>query len=67
MAEVYPALWKHAYASEGRTPDPHDAYTVATWLQQADRDGRLELALNPNLSPSERAGARVEGWILGVG
>src|ERR1700704_4154412 len=41
IAEAYPALWKHAYAREGRTPDQHDAYTVAAWLQQGDREGRL--------------------------
>jgi hypothetical protein len=67
VAEVYPALWKHAYAPEDRTPDQHDAYTVATWLRQADRDGRLQDALHPKLSPPERGIAQVEGWILGVG
>ena len=67
VAEVYPALWKHAYAPENRTPDQHDAYTVATWLRQADLDGRLQDALQPNLSPPERGIAEVEGWILGVG
>ena len=67
IAEVYPALWKHAYAPDDRTPDQHDAYTVATWLRQADQDGRLHDALHPNLSLTERAIAQVEGWILGVG
>jgi hypothetical protein len=67
IAEVYPALWKHAYAPEGRTPDQHDAFAIATWLSQADRDGRLETALNPELRPAERTVAGVEGWILGVG
>ena len=67
IAEVYPALWKHAYAPEGRTPDQHDAYTIATWFRQADRDGRLETAFNPELRPAERTVAGVEGWILGVG
>lgn len=67
VAEVYPRLWKHAYAQEDRTPDQHDAYTVATWLRDADRDGRLQAALNPDLSPPLRAVAQVEGWILGVG
>ena len=67
MVEVYPALWKHAYAPEGRTGDQHDAYAVATWLRQADRDGRLQAAMNPNLTGAERTVATVEGWILGVG
>jgi hypothetical protein len=67
VAEVYPALWKHAYAPEKRTPDQHDAYAVATWLREADRDGRLKTALQPEISPTESAIAQVEGWILGVG
>ena len=67
VAEVYPALWKHAYPAEDRTPDQHDAYAVAYWLREADRDGRLRVALNPNLMPHERSVAEVEGWILGVG
>jgi hypothetical protein len=67
VAEVYPALWKHAYAPGDRTPDQHDAYTVATWLREADRDGRLLAAMQPDLSPPLRGIAQVEGWILGVG
>src|SRR5574337_1953655 len=67
VVEVYPALWKHVFAPEGRTSDQHDAYTVATWLRQADRDGQLRIALKPTLSPAELAVADVEGWILGVG
>lgn len=67
VAEVYPSLWRHAYAQEERTPDQHDAYTVATRLREADRDGRLAAALSPALTPLQRAVAQVEGWILGVG
>lgn len=67
IAEVYPALWKRDYPSQGRTPDQHDAYAVASWLRQADRDDRLRAALNPDLTEEERRAAGVEGWILGVG
>jgi hypothetical protein len=67
VVEVYPARWNRAYAPEGRTGDQHDAYTVANWLRQADRDGRLQAALTPNLTDAERTLAGVEGWILGVG
>jgi hypothetical protein len=67
LAEVYPALWKRAYPDEGLTPDQHDAYAVAAWLRDADRDGRLQSALEPALAGHERAVAQeVEGWILGV-
>jgi hypothetical protein len=66
IAEVYPALWSHSFAREGRTGDQHDAYTIAAWLSRADLDGRLPALLKPNLRPHERAVAQVEGWILGV-
>jgi hypothetical protein len=66
IAEVYPALWSRDFAPEGRTGDQHDAYSIAAWLSQADRDGRLGEFLQPNLTPSERPTALFEGWILGV-
>ncbi len=66
IAEVYPALWSRGLASEGRTSDQHDAFSIAAWLSRADRDGSLAAFLNPDLSPPERTRARVEGWILGV-
>jgi hypothetical protein len=67
LVEVCPSLWKRAYPTEGRTAHQHDAYSVATWLHQADRDGRLVPALSPALTGNERTVAQVEGWILGVG
>jgi hypothetical protein len=68
VAEVYPALWEHAYPRQDRTPDQHDAYAVASWLRDADREGRLHRALRPCLEPREFVIAqKVEGWILGVG
>jgi hypothetical protein len=66
IAEVYPALWSRSFAPERRTSDQHDAYSIAAWLQRADHDGSLATLLNPNLTPSERKEAQVEGWILGV-
>ncbi len=67
VAEVYPALWKHAFATEERNADQHDAYSVAAWLRQADFDGQLAKFLSPSLTPQERTVAEVEGWILGIG
>ena len=66
IVEVYPALWSSDFATEGRKPDQHDAYSVAKWLSSADRDGRLAKCLKPNLTALERNMAEVEGWILGV-
>lgn len=66
IAEAYPALWSQGFANEGRTGDQHDAYCIAAWLSRADRDGSLQVLLSPELSPTERAQAQVEGCILGV-
>jgi len=66
LLEVYPSLWRHAFARKGRTSHQHDAYTIAAWMRQADLDRTLEGFLTPDLEPEERARARVEGWILGV-
>ena len=67
LVEAYPRLWNHAFPREDRTGDQHDAYTVTAWLQQSDRNGSLQAALNPELTPPERTIAKVEGWIIGVG
>ncbi len=66
IVEAYPSLYKHGFAPEGRTPDQHDAYSIAAWMQQVDLDGQLPKFLSPNLTPPERGVAEVEGWILGV-
>ncbi len=66
IAEVYSALWSRSFAMEGRTGDQHDAFSIAAWLSRADRDGSLGTFLNPQLTPSEREVATVEGWILGM-
>jgi hypothetical protein len=63
VAEVYPALWSRGFASEGRTRDQHDAFSIAAWLARADRDDPLAGFLKPDLPPAERAVAQVEGWI----
>ncbi len=67
IAEVYPALWKHAFPVEDRNGDQHDAFSVVAWMQQADRNGLLHRHFDPILTPHDRAVAGVEGWILGVG
>lgn len=66
IAEVYPAWWSRGFAHEERGPDQHDAYSVAAWMHQADRDGSLARFLRPALTQTERTVAEVEGWILGV-
>jgi hypothetical protein len=66
IAEAYPALYKRRFSREDRTPDEHDAWSVAAWLQEADRRGILDNYFIPPLSLPERKQAELEGWILGV-
>ena len=64
--EIYPSLWSRNYPQEERTPDQHDAFVAATWLQQVDQNGSLDQFLKPELLPGEYHAIQVEGWILGV-
>jgi hypothetical protein len=41
VVEIYPSLWKHTVPAHKRTPDQHDAFAVASWLNEADRSGQL--------------------------
>jgi hypothetical protein len=66
VLEAYPAVYKKDYPAGDLTPDQHDAFSVAQWLKDADRDGRLAEALLPSLSTEEQRLAAIEGWILGV-
>jgi len=66
IAEVYPALWSRSFPNDGRTPDQHDAFSIASFLSRADRDSSLSALLRPDLTPAELTVAKVEGWILGV-
>ncbi len=66
ICEIYPALYKRRFPKEDRTTDEHDAWSVAAWLQEADRRGILDQYFSPPLTLSERKQAKLEGWILGV-
>ncbi|MBI5093544.1 MAG: hypothetical protein HZB26_14015 [Candidatus Hydrogenedentes bacterium] len=66
ITEVYPSLWSQSFARENHTSDQHDAYSVATWLRNADLDSSLSKFLNPSLTSQDRAVAHIEGWIPGI-
>ncbi len=66
LAEVHPRLWKGLYEAEGLTPAQQNAFAVASWLRDADMDGRMGAALCPALAPAVAATGQVEGWILGA-
>lgn len=71
IAEVYPRLCRDQLAPApdtpaGLTPDQHDAWAVARWIQQSDLEGTLAQQFCPSLTNEEKARAAIEGWILGV-
>jgi hypothetical protein len=66
IVEVYPALFKNRYRSTDLTADALDAFAVAQWLKDTDKNGFLEHYFAPPLTPEQRKLAQLEGWILGV-
>jgi hypothetical protein len=66
VAEVYPSLWRRNFPVEGRTPDQHDAYSIAAWMRNTDCEGHLREFFHPHLTLEERLQAQIEGWILGI-
>lgn len=66
IAEVYPSVWSRSFPRASRTPDQHDAWSVAQWMRLADLDESLSRFFAPELSADDRAAALAEGWILGV-
>ena len=68
MAEIYPSL-RIAEQRAGEVKDAAQVRTIARWLRELDRKGRLSAYLEgpPDLSQDERRRVeQEEGWILGV-
>jgi hypothetical protein len=63
VAELYPSLFRCRYPSAGRSPDEHDAWSVAACMRKSDHRGTLARYLDPPLTPEERSQATPEGWI----
>lgn len=66
IAEVYPTLWRHQFPLPSATGDQQDAFAVASWLRESDRNGLLTKCWHPQMLERERSVASIEGWILGV-
>lgn len=66
VVEVYPSLWSGEHPREDRTPDQHDAWSVASWLRAKDLHGELAGFFKPPIREDARSAAEIEGWILGV-
>jgi|SRR5581483_1835417 len=66
IAEVYPSLWSRTFPVAGRTPDQHDAFVICEWMRREDAKATLTQFFTPEMQPTERKTAEVEGWILGI-
>ena len=70
VVEVYPALWNRPYRQDsdrlGLNSHQRDAYSVARWMSETDRNGVLGQYFGPNLDDGQRIQAWREGWIFGV-
>ena len=66
IVEVYPALFKNRYRSTDLIGDALDAFAVAQWLKETDKNGFLEHYFAPPLTTEQRILAQLEGWIFGV-
>ena len=65
VVEVYPRIWKGEVVSKGNTDHRKDAYVIARWMWEADKDDRLRECFRPNLTEEQCNRARKEGWIFG--
>jgi hypothetical protein len=66
IVEVYPSILRNRYQRQDRSPDEHDAYSVARWLSETCEGGLMERYLDPPLTDGDRKMAEMEGWILGI-
>ncbi len=66
VLEAYPSLWSRGYPRGNRTPDQHDAYSIARWIRESDTHGSLIGHFQTTLTEEEKAVAQIEGWILSV-
>ena len=66
VAEVYPRIWKGDVVNKGNTGHRKDAYVIARWMWEADKDDRSSECFRPNLTEEECNQARMDGWIFGL-
>lgn len=66
IAEVYPSLFYQRYPRVYKQRDQQDAYAIARWLRESHQRSILDHYLHPPLTTTEKAIARLEGWILGI-
>ncbi len=66
IVEVYPSIFNKRYEYDWKTGDERDAFSIACWLKEKDRNGFLDQYFQPPLTDEEKRIAKLEGWILGI-
>lgn len=68
VVEVYPALWNRRFDTvyHDQGGHKHDAYCVAKWMSEIDRNGFLGQYFRPRLTDEQNDMAETEGWIFGI-
>lgn len=66
IAEAYPSIFRRRYQRVYKSPDEHDAYSIARWLQECDRQNNLDYYFKPQLPEKAMQQVKLEGWILGI-
>lgn len=66
LVEARAHVFKNLYDRGERSVPQHNAFSIASWLRDADQNDGLAAAFQPDLSDKQRLAATYEGWILGV-
>ena len=66
IVEVYPSIFRRRYKRVFKSPDEHDAYSIARWFQENDRQETLDYYFRPPMTGSVIEQVKLEGWILGI-
>jgi hypothetical protein len=66
LVEARAHHFKGLYDRNDLSVPQHNAFTIASWLRDADRNEQLASAFWPDLSDKQRLTAMYEGWIMGV-
>jgi hypothetical protein len=66
IVEVYPSIFRRRYKRVFKSPDEHDAYSIARWFQENEGQDTLGYYFKPPLPDSLIEQVMLEGWILGI-
>lgn len=66
IAEMYPSIFRRRYPRAEESADKHDAFVLASWLQETHEEKLLHKYFDVQLGHERMRIAELEGWILGI-